>query len=265
MMVIPYPNIDPTIIEIGPVSIRWYGVMYAAGFLAAYYLVKTQEKAKRLGLEGPLLQDLFLHLVIGLIAGARFGYILFYQFGNLAEYARHPLEIIAVWHGGMSFHGGLAGAVIAGFFFCRRRGLPALNTGDTVIVAAPIGLGLGRIGNFINGELWGRPTSVPWAMVFPEAGPIPRHPSQLYEAFLEGLVLFILLWRLKDYSMKPGAMVCFFLGGYGIFRFIAEFFRQPDPQIGLLFNLFTIGQVFSVLMIIAAAILWRFLPSDDSG
>jgi phosphatidylglycerol:prolipoprotein diacylglycerol transferase len=160
----------------------------------------------------------------------------------------------------MSFHGGLIGALLAGFLFCRLRRLPAWDVADTVTVTGPVGLFLGRLGNFINGELYGRPSTVPWAMVFPAGGPIPRHPSQLYEAALEGIVLFVLLWKLKDLKLRPGAMVCLFLGGYGVFRFVVELFREPDPQIGLFWGILSMGQILCLAMILAAVILWMILP-----
>jgi phosphatidylglycerol---prolipoprotein diacylglyceryl transferase len=255
-----FPEISPNIIEIGPIQIRWYGLMYILGFLASYFLIAKQARARRLGLQGAHLQNMIFFLAIGLILGARFGYILFYQYPNLGDYLRHPLEIIAVWHGGMSFHGGFIGALLGGILFCRLNRLPLWEVGDTVIVTVPIGLGLGRLGNFINGELFGRPGSVPWAMVFPGAGPVPRHPSQLYEAAFEGVFLFIILWLIKDRPARPGAMVCFFLGGYGILRFLAEFFRQPDPQLNLFWGLFSMGQILCLVMILAAVILWMLLP-----
>jgi phosphatidylglycerol:prolipoprotein diacylglycerol transferase len=255
-----YPNINPDLIHIGPITIRWYGIMYALGFLASYFLISRQKRARELGLQGAMLQNLIFYLALGLVIGARFGYVLLYQYMNLGDYLRHPLEIIAVWHGGMSFHGGLVGALLAGILFCRRHHLPLWKVGDTVIVTAPIGLGLGRLGNFINGELYGRPSTVPWAMVFPMAGPLPRHPSQLYEAALEGVVLFVILWKLKDREYRPGAMVCLFLGGYGILRFVAEFFRAPDPQLGLFWGIFSMGQILCSAMVLGAIILWMILP-----
>jgi phosphatidylglycerol:prolipoprotein diacylglycerol transferase len=234
--------------------------MYVLGFAAAYFLILKQSKAQRLGLKGAVLQDLFFYVAIGLIVGARLGYILFYQLSSFSDYLQHPLEIIAIWHGGMSFHGGLIGALLAGILFCRRRQLPYWEVADTVTVTAPIALGLGRLGNFINGELFGRATEVPWAMVFPSGGPIPRHPSQLYEAALEGLLLFIILWKLKDREFRPGTLVSVFLVGYGVIRFILEFFRQPDPQIGLLWKFLSMGQVLCLAMIITGFILFKFLP-----
>ena len=254
-----FPKIDPTLIEIGPLQLRWYGVMYVLGFLASYFLIAGQKRARRLGLQGKLLQDLIFYLALGLVVGARIGYILFYQYANLGYYLHHPLEILAVWHGGMSFHGGLIGVVAAAILFCRLRGLPFWDVADAVIVTAPIGLCLGRLGNFINGELYGRPSSVPWAMVFPTGPPVPRHPSQLYEAALEGVVLFLILWWLKDSKAKPGAMVCLFLGGYGIFRFVVEFFREPDSQIGLFFGFLSMGQFLCLAMILMSIVLWLLL------
>lgn len=263
---LPFPNINPTLIKIGPLQLRWYGLMYVFGFLASYFLIKRQRRARRIGLQKGVLQDLILFLALGLIVGARLGYVLFYQFSNLIDYLKNPLEIIAIWHGGMSFHGGLIGALIAGALFCRRRRLPFWQVADAVFVTAPVGLGLGRIGNFINGELFGRPSSVPWAMVFPAGGPVPRHPSQLYEAALEGLVLFTILWGLKDLRLRPGAMVCLFVGGYGILRFFAEFFREPDPHIGLFWGVLSMGQLLCLAMLLSAIILWLLLPShpDES-
>lgn len=256
---IPFPKINPNLIEIGPIHLRWYGLMYVFGFLASYFLISRQSRARRIGLRGALLQDLIFFSALGLIIGARLGYILFYQFHNFNFYLQHPLEIIAVWHGGMSFHGGLIGAVFACILFCRLRRLPFWEVADAVVVTAPIGIFFGRLGNFINGELFGRPSSMPWAIVFPDGGPLPRHPSQLYEAGLEGLVLFIILWSLKDLRLRPGAMVCLFLCGYGIFRFFVEFFRQPDPQIGLLWGVVSVGQVLCSGMILSSIVLWVIL------
>jgi phosphatidylglycerol:prolipoprotein diacylglycerol transferase len=178
--------------------------------------------------------------------------VLFYDLG---AYLRSPLEIFAVWHGGMSFHGGLIGSVVGGILFCRKYRLNFWQLADIVIVTAPIGLGLGRIGNFINGELYGRVTDVPWGMVFPAGGPLPRHPSQLYEALLEGVVLFGLLWSIKDRSLKPGVLLSLFLILYGLFRFFVEFFREPDPQLGFVLGPFSMGQVLSAGVILAGAAL----------
>jgi phosphatidylglycerol:prolipoprotein diacylglycerol transferase len=233
--------------------------MYVLGFLSAYFLIGKQATARRIGLQGRRLQDLIFYLAIGLIIGARFGYILFYQISDFSHYIQHPLEIIAIWHGGMSFHGGLLGALLAGAIFCRKYQMPFWAAADAVIVTAPVGLGFGRMGNFINAELFGRPSTVPWAMVFPGGGPLPRHPSQLYEVALEGVLLFVILWRLKDRGFRPGSMVCLFLSGYGVFRFFVEFFREPDPQIGLFWDMFSMGQFLCMAMILTAVILWAVL------
>ena len=205
------------------------------------------------------------YLAIGLVAGARLGYILFYQYMNFADFVRDPLEITAVWHGGMSFHGGLIGAVIAGWWFCARKGLPFWAVADRVIVTAPVGLGLGRIGNFTNGELFGRPSDVPWAVVFPESGPLPRHPSQLYEAFMEGAVLFILLWVLRKKSFRDGMMIGFFLILYGTFRFFLEFFREPDLQLGFILGPLTMGQLLSSAMVGAGLLVFLLLRKSASS
>jgi phosphatidylglycerol---prolipoprotein diacylglyceryl transferase len=257
---INFPKIGPNIIELGPFKLRWYGLMYVLGFLAAYFLIGAQKGARRTGLQGKLLQDLIFYMALGLVVGARLWYVLFYQFANLGYYFRHPIEIIAVWHGGMSFHGGFIGVVLAAILFCRVHSLPFLQVADAVVVTAPVGLFFGRMGNFINGELYGRSTSVPWAMVFPSSPGIPRHPSQLYEAGLEGVVLFVVLWILKDRIKRPGAMVALFLAGYGAMRFVLEFFREPDAQLGLFLGFFSMGQFQCLAMILAAAILFFLLP-----
>ena len=244
-----YPHIDPVLIHIGPLQVRWYGLMYVIGFLAAYLLLRHQEKARPIGLSPDLLQDLIFYLVVGLVIGARLGYILFYQYMNLIDYIRHPLEIIAVWHGGMSFHGGLIGTAIAAWWFSKRKQFPFLSIADRIIIAAPIGLGLGRMGNFINGELYGRTSDLPWAMVFPDGGPLARHPSQLYEAILEGLVLFLILLWLSKRRMPDGFLLGTFLMGYGVFRFFVEFFREPDLQLGFILGPFTMGQILCAAMI----------------
>ena len=256
---LPFPDIDPDILHIGPLRIRWYGMMYLLGFLASYILIPKQEKSSKMGLTGAALQDLILYLAIGLVIGGRLGYVLFYQYTDYPYYLANPLEIIAIWHGGMSFHGGLLGAALSGAWFCRRKKLPFWSVADRVFVTVPIGLGLGRLGNFINGELYGRISNVPWAMVFPEAGPLPRHPSQLYEVFLEGIVLFVALWMLNKKEFSEGMMVVFFLAGYGMFRFFVEFFREPDAQIGFLWPGMTMGQWLCSAMVLASMLLALFL------
>jgi len=247
-----YPSINPTIVKLGPIQIRWYGVMYILGFTVSYLLVKYQIRKKKLHIDTAVINDLFLYLIIGLIVGARIGYVLFY---NLAFYFSHPLKLLAVWEGGMSFHGGLIGIVLSGIIFVRRRRIDFWQIADLVAVTAPIGLGLGRLGNFINAELYGRVTSMPWGMVFPAGGNLPRHPSQLYEFFLEGVLLFAILWRIKDVRLTKGILFCTFVILYGVFRFLVEFFRQPDPQLGFIFSLLTMGQILSILMVIAGLVL----------
>ena len=253
---IPYPQLNPEILRIGPVAIRWYGMMYLGGFAASYALVRRQVTKKHIPLDRDFIDSLYTFIVLGLIIGARLGYVLFY---NLAAYLRHPLDIFAVWQGGMSFHGGLIGSVIAGVWYSRRFKADPWQVADLVTATAPIGLGLGRLGNFINGELYGRVTDVPWAMIFPSGGPFPRHPSQLYEFLLEGVLLFIILWTVKDRVRKTGVLVSLFLVLYGLFRFLVEFFREPDAQLGYILGPFTMGQLLSTAMALAGAglLFWR--------
>jgi phosphatidylglycerol:prolipoprotein diacylglycerol transferase len=274
---IAFPNIDPDIVRIGPFALRWYGMMYALGFAASYLLVKYQIDKKGQGSRGKgqgarvkgqegrgprtnipeaFLDSLFTWLILGLILGARLGYVLFY---DLASYLRAPLEIFAVWHGGMSFHGGLIGSLLAGVLCCRKYGADVGSIADLVIVTAPIGIGLGRLGNFINGELYGRVTDAAWGMVFPTGGPLPRHPSQLYEFALEGVLLFIILWSLKGRTFAPGSLCAFFLMLYGLFRFVVEFFREPDPQLGFIAAFLTMGQILSVFTALAGLTLFFIL------
>ena len=244
---IPYPYINPEIVRIGPFAFRWYGVMYLIGVESSYLLDKYQVKKKKMAVGMKEIDSLYSFLILGLIIGARLGYIMFY---NLGDYLKNPLEIFAVWRGGMSFHGGLIGSIAAGILFCKRFRLDYWQVSDLVVVTAPIGLGLGRLGNFINGELYGRVTNVPWAMGFPSGGPLPRHPSQLYEFLLEGVVLFTILWFLKDRILKLGILSSLFLILYGMFRFLVEFFREPDPQLGIIFTYFTMGQTLSAVMLL---------------
>ncbi|PNU20739.1 prolipoprotein diacylglyceryl transferase [Geothermobacter hydrogeniphilus] len=242
-----YPEIDPVLVHIGPLAVRWYGLMYLLGFLASYVLIRTLARRRHLDLDADAVSDLLFYAVIGVILGGRFGYVLFY---NAPYFLHHPLQVFAVWQGGMSFHGGLLGVICASVLFCRRRKLPILLTGDVLATSATVGLGLGRLGNFINGELWGRVTDVPWGMVFPQAGPIPRHPSQLYEFLLEGVLLFCLLWWLHRRHAPAGVPFFTFFLGYGCFRFLVEFFRQPDEQLGFLWGGATMGQLLSLPMIV---------------
>jgi phosphatidylglycerol---prolipoprotein diacylglyceryl transferase len=256
-----YPIIDPVLFSFGPLQVRWYGLMYVFGFAAAYLLVMYQGKQFHWERLLQRLDNLNLSLIIGVVVGGRLGYVFLYQ---PSYYLAHPLEIPAIWTGGMSFHGGCAGVLIAGVLYCRRHGLDFWKVADLYAVAVPIGLFFGRMGNFINGELYGRVTTVSWGIIFPGGGPFPRHPSQLYEAVLEGVILFLILWPLKARPWQQpqpsrwphGTLLALFLGLYGAFRLFIEFFREPDPQIGLFFSLFSMGQVLCVLMICAAIVLW---------
>lgn len=241
------PQIDPVIFHLGPLAVRWYGMMYLLGFAAAYMLIRHLARLRNLPLDKAGVSDLLFYGVIGVVLGGRLGYVLFY---NPAQYLSRPLDIFAIWQGGMSFHGGLLGVICASLIFCHRRQLPLLLTGDVLVASAPIGIGLGRLGNFINGELWGRVTDHRWGMIFPGGGPLPRHPSQLYEAFLEGLVLFIILYLLHRCKVAAGVpFFCFFIG-YGLFRFLVEFVRQPDAHLGFLWGGATMGQLLSLPMIL---------------
>ena len=256
---INYPQIDPIIFAVGPLQVRWYGLMYVLGFTATLLLVKYQIKKFNYKELDVHFENLNLVLIISLVLGGRLGYVLFY---NLPYYLKHPLEILATWQGGMSFHGGMLGLIIGAILFCKKNELDFWRVIDIYTVTIPIGLGLGRIGNFINAELYGRVTDVPWGMVFPGGGPYPRHPSQLYECFLEGLVLFFILWLLKEKQNPPspswpyGSMGALFLILYGIFRIIIEFFREPDAHLGFLAAGLTMGQLLSSLMIIAGLALF---------
>jgi phosphatidylglycerol:prolipoprotein diacylglycerol transferase len=241
-----FPQIDPVLVHIGPLAIRWYGLMYLLGFLAAYGLIRVLARRRQLPLTGDGAADLLFYGAVGVVAGGRLGYVLFY---NPAWYLDHPLEAFAIWQGGMSFHGGLLGVVAATLLFCRRRQLSVLLTGDILVTAATVGLGLGRLGNFINGELWGRPTDLPWGIVFPGAGPLPRHPSQLYQAALEGLLLFVILMWLHRRQAAHGVPFFTFFLGYGLCRFLVEFVRQPDAHLGFLWGGATMGQLLSLPMI----------------
>jgi phosphatidylglycerol---prolipoprotein diacylglyceryl transferase len=236
--------------------------MYVFGFIGGYFLVRWLARKKKVDLPKDVLQELISYLVVGVIVGGRLGYVLFY---NLPFYLANPLEIFAVWRGGMSFHGGLMGASLMGWWFTKKHGLSFYRLADLCVVAVPIGLGLGRIGNFINGELYGRPTNVPWAVVFPHGGPVPRHPSQLYEAFLEGVVLFIGLLWLAERVQTEGVLLWSFIGGYGVARFLVEFFREPDPQLGFVLGPFSMGQILSLAMILTAALCLLLRKTDDAS
>jgi len=240
-----YPHIDPVALSLGPLQIHWYGLMYLFGFVGAWVLGRI--RAERYGWTVTEVEDLLFYGAIGVIVGGRLGYVLFY---DLAANLAAPINIIKVWQGGMSFHGGLIGVLTAFWWFARKTNRSFFTVSDFIAPLVPIGLLTGRIGNFINSELWGKVSDVPWAIVFPNGGPLARHPSQLYEALLEGLVLFIILWLYSAKSKPVGAISGLFLLGYGIFRFLVEFVRIPDPQYGYLaFNWLTMGQVLSLPMI----------------
>ncbi|THB70931.1 MAG: prolipoprotein diacylglyceryl transferase [Desulfobulbaceae bacterium] len=259
---IPFPEIDPVIFSLGPLKVRWYGLMYVIGFSASYFLVKYQIQKFGYKKLAEHFDNINITLIISLIIGGRLGYVLFY---NLPYYIEHPLEIPATWSGGMSFHGATLALIIGGALFAWIKKIDFWKGADIYTVTIPVGLGFGRIGNFINGELFGRTTEVPWGMVFPGGGSAPRHPSQLYEALLEGLVLFLILWSLKhkpwesDSSWPHGSMLALFLIGYGMMRFMVEFFREPDPQIGLISGVLTMGQILCLAMVAggAAIMLYR--------
>jgi len=242
-----FPQIDPVIFQIGPLSVRWYGLMYLLAFGIGYLAIRVLDRYRRLGLGGEGASDLLFHAMLGVIVGGRLGYVVFY---NLSYYLAHPLHVFAVWEGGMSFHGGLLGVIAAVLFFSRRKGLPVLLVADIMAAAAAPGLFFGRIGNFINGELWGRVTDLPWGMIFPAAGGLPRHPSQLYEAFLEGLVLSAVLFFLHWRKASHGVPFFFFFLLYGFFRFAVEFVREPDAHLGILWGGATMGQLLCLPMIV---------------
>ncbi len=252
-------NFDPILVQLGPVRVSWYGLMYVFGFLASYFLVLYQMKHKDFGISRQEVDSIYFYLALGLIIGARLGYVLFY---DLSMYRKDPFEILFIWRGGMSFHGGLIGVLVGWFIFCWKNKKSLWRTADLFVITAPIGLGLGRIGNFINGELYGRVTQVPWGMIFPKGGPFPRHPSQLYESVLEGGVLFFILWFMKEKKLPPGGLLAAFLSLYGGFRFFLEFFREPDVQLGFVFGPFTMGQILSSFMIAVGIFLLFFLKKE---
>ena len=245
-----HPQIDPVAIHLGPVGVHWYGLMYLLGFIFFLYLGKYRlRKFSRPGWNDTLMDDLLFYGVLGVVLGGRLGEVLFYQPGY---YFSHPLEILAVWKGGMSFHGGFLGVLLAMVFFARQRKIMWLQLMDFIAPLVPLGLGFGRIGNFINGELWGRPTDGAWGMIFPNVDKLPRHPSQLYEFALEGVALFTLLWLFSAKPRPVGAVSGLFLIGYGSFRFIGEFARTPDEGIfGLMTFGISMGQWLSLPMVLA--------------
>ncbi|HEX3754775.1 MAG TPA: prolipoprotein diacylglyceryl transferase [Rhizomicrobium sp.] len=287
---LPFPHIDPVLLHLGPLAIRWYALAYIAGIVLGWWGVLRVLRDKRLWARPPFngkppatedeIGDLVVWATFGVIIGGRLGWVLIYgtllcsvtpQYADFCAglpmgFLTDPIKIVAAWEGGMSFHGGLLGVVIAVWLFCRRRKLALLSIADLACAFAPIGLFFGRIANFINGELWGRITDVPWAMIFPRAGPLPRHPSQLYEAALEGVVLFIILQvclRVFRQQERPGLLSAIFFLGYGTFRFICEFFREPDAQfIGPV----SMGMALSIPVWLAAgALFWVALKKPKTA
>jgi phosphatidylglycerol---prolipoprotein diacylglyceryl transferase len=255
-----HPQFDPIAISLGPFAVRWYGLMYLVGFVAGVLLGRLRIRQRPdLGWTYKDLDDLLFYCVVGVVLGGRLGYVFFYKF---SEYWHDPLKIFYVWEGGMSFHGGFLGVILAMALFARRRRRAWFEVTDFLAPLCPLGLGAGRIGNFINGELWGRATDVPWAMIFPQIDSLPRHPSQLYEAFLEGLVLFLALWLFSRKPRPLGAVSGLFLVGYGVLRFFVEFTREPDYFLGYLQLGLTMGQWLSVPMIAAglAILAWAYWP-----
>ncbi len=250
-----HPQFDPIALQLGPLAIHWYGLMYLVAFGLAWALGRRLISLGVTPLTRRDLEDILFYGILGVIIGGRLGYVLFYK---PAYYLSHPLEIFALWEGGMAFHGGLLGVIVVLLLFAWRRGLHPLTVGDFVAPLVPLGLAAGRMGNFINGELWGRPADVPWAMVFPAAGDgIARHPSQLYQFALEGLLLFAIVWWVARRPHRLGAVSATFLIGYGALRFLVEFTREPDSFLGLLAGGFSLGQWLSLPMIIAGlAVLW---------
>ncbi len=249
LLAIPFPAVDPVLIAIGPFAIRWYALAYILGIVLGWRLVRRLVLRPGWRVTPEAVDDLVFYVTLGVILGGRLGYVLFYQPGH---YLDRPLELLAVWRGGMSFHGGLIGVLVATYLFARKRKLAFFELTDALAVVTPIGLCLGRIANFINAELWGRVTQVPWGVIFPNAGPEPRHPSQLYEAGLEGVVLFaVMLWAARGAHppSESGRLSGIFLVGYALARIAVEFFREPDVQIGYLAGGITMGQLLSLPML----------------
>lgn len=257
---IPYPHINPVFLEFGPLQFRWYGLMYLIGLSAAYFLIKRKAATKGLSLGSDQIYDMVVYAAFGVFIGGRLGYTLFY---NFPYYSQHPEKILAVWEGGMSFHGGLIGTIIALVWFSKRRGIPVYTIADLAAAVTPIGLGFGRLGNFINGELYGRATDVAWCMVFPAGGPACRHPSQLYEASLEGVLLFTTLWVIGRRPTPPGTIFWSFIAGYGICRLIVELFREPDQHMGFVLGPITMGQLLSAPMVMLGIfmLVWGYHKS----
>ena len=271
--VLPFPAINPVLIHLGPLAIRWYALAYIVGIIAGWFYARTIIASEKFwGGPAPLkvidFDDFIVWITLGIILGGRSGYVLFYNFPRFAE---NPIQILELWNGGMSFHGGVLGCCVAIVLFALRRRIPILSLGDVTAAVAPIGLFLGRLANFINGELWGRPTDVPWAMVFPNGGQVPRHPSQLYEATLEGIVLFIVLGVMvrAGWLKRPGVITGAFALGYGVARITCELFREPDVQLGFLWGGLTMGMLLCIPLILGGIAILAFAlsrkPQTDHG
>jgi phosphatidylglycerol---prolipoprotein diacylglyceryl transferase len=257
LLTIPFPAINPIAVSFGPFAIRWYALAYIAGLVIGWRHCLNLARRQPHLVDSRDVDDFLVWATLGVVLGGRIGYVLFY---NAPYYFQHPRQILFVWHGGMSFHGGAIGVTLAILLFTWRRKIPIFAFSDVITQAIPIGLFFGRIANFINGELFGRPTDVPWAMIFPNGGPVPRHPSQLYEAFCEGILLFLLLFVFERHGSRrrPGVITGIFFVGYAVARIFCEEFRQPDPQIGYLIFGTTEGQLLSIPVLIAgvALIFW---------
>lgn len=253
-----YPSIDPVAVHLGPLAVHWYGLMYLVGFVGSWSVLALRicksPFPRCLTIEQ--LSDVIFYAAVGIILGGRIGYMLFYDWSNLVE---HPVSLFEIWKGGMSFHGGLLGVIFAMWLYARKVKKHFIDITDFIAPAVPIGLAAGRIGNFINGELWGRVTDVPWAMVFPNAGELPRHPSQIYEFLLEGVLLFLILWIFSRKERPRWAVSGLFLFCYGVIRFVIEFFREPDIQIGYVaFGWMTKGQILCIPMMIIGLIMFMY-------
>lgn len=258
-----YPQIDPVALQLGPVAIHWYGLMYLIGFIGGWALLCYRVKRHPIpNLNVAAVGDLVTYAALGVIVGGRIGYMLFY---NLPQLIKAPWSLLMIWQGGMSFHGGLLGVLFSLWLFGRRHHIDFLRLTDFIAPVVPLGLAAGRLGNFINGELWGRVSDMPWAMIFPTGGPLPRHPSELYEFLLEGVILFILLWCYSAKTRKLGRVSGYFAVGYSVARIICEFFRTPDPQYGYLaFGWLTMGQVLSLpLLLIGLFLVFGHFKATD--
>lgn len=256
-----HPQIDPVALHLGPIQIHWYGIMYLVGFTLAWFLALYRIERCKLDWNRDQVADLIFYAAIGTILGGRIGYMFFYGFQDWLD---HPLQVLKIWEGGMSFHGGLIGVIIALYLFCRRYHKSFLEVTDFTAPLVPLGLAAGRLGNFINGELWGKPTDIAWGMIFPQIDNLPRHPSQLYELGLEGITLFLILFFYAQKQRLKGSNTALFLIFYGLFRFLIEFYREPDVQLGYLWDTFTMGQLLSLPMILIGITLYFYQKKHEN-